>query len=483
MHFDEYKRLDAIALGGLLSSGQVQPSELLKAALDRLASTNPQINAVINQFPELAQKQIADLKASGGHSMIEGVPFLLKDLHQSLKGTVTTQGSRLFAADSAATFNSTLTQRYLDAGLIVFGKTNTPEFGGTVTTEPVLYGPTRNPFNPAYSAGGSSGGAAAAVAAGIVPAAHASDGGGSIRIPASCCGLFGLKPSRAGTPFGPLQGEGWNGQSINHVVSRTVRDSAYLLDLTTGGEPGDPYGVFRSENGYLNACSGDPGSLKIAVAPQGIGQTPVDPEVSAAVEKMAGICQDLGHQVEEAVPQLNVQDLTLALITVIFLELRALLLAKQDLKGKTDLPSSDEIERMTLRNAAQSESVPAHKLLHARHTMQQAGRIMGQFHLKYDIYLSPVLALPPVEIGWIDMHTEDADTYAQRLGAYTPFTGLFNQTGQPSASIPAALSEKGLPLGVMATAAIGRDDLLFALASQIERAAPWYLDYPFMQSA
>ena len=482
MKVEDYLQLDALALGGLIASGQLQPAEVLRAARERAEAVNPDINAITEFLDQIAEKMVGQLAGGSGQnptSLLAGVPFLLKDLHLDLAGARLTNGSRLFADSPPAQQNSTLTQRYLDAGLVVFGRTNTPEFGATVTTEPVLFGPTRNPFDTGYSAGGSSGGAAAAVAAGIVPAAHASDGGGSIRIPANCCGLFGLKPSRGRTPAGPLRGEGWNGQSINHVVSRTVRDSACLLDVSAGAEPGDPYAAPASSGTFLQACAVDPGPLRIAFSVAGPGQAQVDSEVADAVKSAAELCERLGHQIEEAAPPVDVRACGQALLVVIFTEIRALLTALQSERGQQGLPGLDEVERANLASAGWAQDLSAEDLLSARNAMHQAGRVMGQFHQQYDLYLCPVLAQPTAPIGFLDMNSEDEDTYRTRLAAYTPFTALFNQTGQPSASIPLGTDSKGLPIGTMFTAAMGNDELLFSLAAQLERAAPWSGRYPF----
>ena len=480
MRRDEYRVLDALSLGNLIACSEVSAAEVLRAAQEQADAVNPSINAITERFDDHAEQAVRRLqKPPRPTSLLAGVPFLLKDLHLQLAGVpAPTNGCRLLADAPVAQSNSTLTQRYLDAGLVIFGRTNTPEFGGTVTTEPVLFGATRNPFDIEHSAGGSSGGAAAAVAAGIVPAAHASDGGGSIRVPASCCGLFGLKPTRGRTPMGPEKGEGWNGQSINHVVSRTVRDSACLLDLSAGAEPGDPYAAPAVEGSFLEACARAPGSLRIAWSVGGPSGAPVDAEVAAAVEDAAALCESLGHRVEEAAPKLDMAACGQALITVINCEILALLQQLQSERGQQGLPSEDEVERGTLMGAEWARSLSAQDLLRARYCMQEAGRVMGAFHQQYDLYLCPVLSQPPAPLGWLDMHSEDRDTYIERISSYTPFTALFNQTGQPSASLPLGSSTGGLPIGVLFTAACGGEPMLLSLAAQLERAAPWVARYP-----
>lgn len=299
--FSDYGKYDGLGLAALVKRGEVAPVELLDEAIARTEAINPKINAVIMKHYDEARAQIARGLPDGP---FKGVPFLLKDLHLLLEGTITTYGSALYQGYRAG-HNSTLTQRYLDAGLVIFGKTNSPEFGLAGTTEPRLYGPTRNPWNLAHSAGGSSGGAAAAVAAGILPVANASDGGGSIRIPASACGLFGMKPTRGRTPMGPDRGEGWGGMSIAHVVSRSVRDSAAMLDATAGDAPGDPYAAPARARPFLDEVGAPTGKLRIAFSTRRPNGTESHPDVVKAVEEAARLCESLGHIVEEAAPEFD----------------------------------------------------------------------------------------------------------------------------------------------------------------------------------
>src|SRR5579859_7670068 len=292
MDFDDYRRHDAVGLAELVARREVSAGELLDAATARMAQVNPQINAVTL---DLTGRARGETHASGA---LGGVPFLLKDLGASLAGTVTSMGSRLFSQVTADA-DSALTTAYKAAGLTIFGKTNTPEFGLWPFTESEYLGVCRNPWDLSRTPGGSSGGAAAAVAAGIVPAAHASDGGGSIRTPASCCGLFGMKPSRGRVSFAPL-GEGWAGASIQHAVTRSVRDSAALLDVACRPQPGDPYFLSPPERPYFEEASREPGRLRIAFMAGAMQAPGLDPECEAAVREAARLCQSLGHEVEEA---------------------------------------------------------------------------------------------------------------------------------------------------------------------------------------
>tara|TARA_B110000014_G_scaffold263155_1_gene259012 strand:+ start:158 stop:1588 length:1431 start_codon:yes stop_codon:yes gene_type:complete len=465
MSFKEYDKYDGIGLASLVKSKEVSPEDLLNEAIERNENINPQTNAVVHKLYDEARKSIAKGLPDGP---FKGVPFLLKDLHLMLTGTALTNGSNFFK-ENIADHNSTLVERYLNAGLVIFGKTNTPEFGLTVTTEPSLYGPTRNPWNLDYSSGGSSGGASSAVASGVLPMANASDGGGSIRIPASCCGLIGLKPSRARTPFGPDRGEGWAGQSISHCVSRTVRDSAALLDATSGPAPGDPYSVPHNKKTFLSSCSNYPKKLKIALSlPE---DKEIDSEVIHAIKNTAQLCQELGHDVELASPDLDAEVLGNAVGTIISANVALTLDMRAQQLGRS-LKEGD-VEHITYRMYENGKKATADQYAHATLLNHQAGRTLGNFMENYDVILSPVLNKPPVRIGEIDMSSKDVSTYINNLLSYSGFTGLYNQTGQPSISVPLNWSNLDLPIGSMFSAKFGDDALLLSLASQLEVARPW----------
>ena len=424
--FKEYKEYDALGLSELLKKKEVSAKELLEEAIFLTETLDPLINAVPQKHFELAKAQAeTDLKGP-----FFGVPFLLKDLHSSLEGTITSDGSRS-SAKNVADFTDTLTQRCLDSGLVIFGKTNSPEFGLTVTTEPVLFGPTRNPWNLNHSAGGSSGGAAAAVAAGIIPMAQATDGGGSIRIPASCCGLVGLKPTRARTPRGPKVFEGWAGQSIAHCVSISVRDSALLLDATSGPEIGSPYHAPYQKDSFLSSLEKDPKNLKIAyIVPESIS---IDAEVKDVMTKTFSLLESLGHSVESKSIDLPTDEIMTTIAAVISSSLANKIDEMEKQIGKN--LDNTMLENVTLQMQKNGKEVLAKDYIQAVKTNHKIGYEVEKMFLDYDILLSPVLAKPPVEIGNIDLNTTDFVDYAEKLSTYTPFTGIFNQSGHPSISL------------------------------------------------
>ena len=462
--FKEYKEYDALGLSELLKKKEVSAKELLEEAIFLTETLDPLINAVPQKHFELAKAQAeTDLKGP-----FFGVPFLLKDLHSSLEGTITSDGSRS-SAKYVADFTDTLTQRCLDSGLVIFGKTNSPEFGLTVTTEPVLFGPTRNPWNLNHSAGGSSGGAAAAVAAGIIPMAQATDGGGSIRIPASCCGLVGLKPTRARTPRGPKVFEGWAGQSIAHCVSISVRDSALLLDATSGPEIGSPYHAPYQKDSFLSSLEKDPKNLKIAyIVPESIS---IDAEVKDVMTKTFSLLESLGHSVESKSIDLPTDEIMTTIAAVISSSLANKIDEMEKQIGKN--LDNTMLENVTLQMQKNGKEVLAKDYIQAVKTNHKIGYEVEKMFLDYDILLSPVLAKPPVEIGNIDLNTTDFVDYAEKLSTYTPFTGIFNQSGHPSISLPLYRTPKNLPVGTMLTASFGNEALLFGLARQLEVAEPW----------
>ena len=462
--FKEYKEYDALGLSELLQKKEVSAKELLEEAIFLTETLDPLINAVPQKHFELAMAQAeTDLKGP-----FFGVPFLLKDLHSSLEGTITSDGSRS-SAKNVADFTDTLTQRCLDSGLVIFGKTNSPEFGLTVTTEPVLFGPTRNPWNLNHSAGGSSGGAAAAVAAGIIPMAQATDGGGSIRIPASCCGLVGLKPTRARTPRGPKVFEGWAGQSIAHCVSISVRDSALLLDATSGPEIGSPYHAPYQKDSFLSSLEKDPKNLKIAyIVPESIS---IDAEVKDVMTKTFSLLESLGHSVESKSIDLPTDEIMTTIAAVISSSLANKIDEMEKQIGKN--LDNTMLENVTLQMQKNGKEVLAKDYIQAVKTNHKIGYEVEKMFLDYDILLSPVLAKPPVEIGNIDLNTTDFVDYAEKLSTYTPFTGIFNQSGHPSISLPLYRTPKNLPVGTMLTASFGNESLLFGLARQLEVAEPW----------
>ena len=465
MNNSEYFSYDALGLAELVRTKQISSIELLEVAIALTEKLDPKLNAVPIKHFELARENLKNNTDSG---IFNGVPFLLKDLNNYLKGTVTSGGSRVLE-NITADHTSELVKRTLDSGLNIFGKTNSPELGLTVTTEPVLYGPTRNPWDLDRSSGGSSGGASSAVAAGIIPMAQASDGGGSIRIPASCCGLFGLKPTRARTPLGPASLEGWGGQSIFHCVSVSVRDSAALLDVTSGPEKGAPYRSAYQEKSFLEQINIEPGNLKIGYLED--SSISVDEDVEEVMNSTIDLCQKLGHSVESTKINFSSEEISLAIITIISSNVSYAVKSQSDQTGRE--VSNEYFENVTLQMAENGNNFSASDYVNAIKINHRLGQELEKMFDQYDVLLSPVLASPPVKIGTIDMNTNDMKTYVERLTKYSPFTGIFNQSGQPSMSVPLFRTKDNLPVGSMFSAAFGNENLLFSLAGQLEQAQPW----------
>ena len=465
MNNSEYFSYDALGLAELVRTKQISSIELLEVAIALTEKLDPKLNAVPIKHFELARENLKNNTDSG---IFNGVPFLLKDLNNYLKGTVTSGGSRVLE-NITADHTSELVKRTLDSGLNIFGKTNSPELGLTVTTEPVLYGPTRNPWDLDRSSGGSSGGASSAVAAGIIPMAQASDGGGSIRIPASCCGLFGLKPTRARTPLGPASLEGWGGQSIFHCVSVSVRDSAALLDVTSGPEKGAPYRSAYQDKSFLEQINIEPGNLKIGYLED--SSISVDKEVKEVMNSTIDLCQKLGHSVESTKINFSSEEISLAIITIISSNVAYAVKSQSDQTGRE--VSNKFFENVTLQMAENGNNFSASDYVKAIKINHRLGQELEKMFDQYDVLLSPVLASPPVKIGTIDMNTNDMKTYVERLTKYSPFTGIFNQSGQPSMSVPLFRTKDNLPVGSMFSAAFGNENLLFSLAGQLEQAQPW----------
>ena len=465
MNNSEYFSYDALGLAELVRTKQISSIELLEVAIALTEKLDPKLNAVPIKHFELARENLKNNTDSG---IFNGVPFLLKDLNNYLKGTVTSGGSRVLE-NITADHTSELVKRTLDSGLNIFGKTNSPELGLTVTTEPVLYGPTRNPWDLDRSSGGSSGGASSAVAAGIIPMAQASDGGGSIRIPASCCGLFGLKPTRARTPLGPVSLEGWGGQSIFHCVSVSVRDSAALLDVTSGPEKGAPYRSAYQEKSFLEQINIEPGNLKIGYLED--SSISVDEDVKEVMNSTIDLCQKLGHSVESTKINFSSEEISLAIITIISSNVSYAVKSQSDQTGRE--VSNEYFENVTLQMAENGNNFSASDYVNAIKINHRLGQELEKMFDQYDVLLSPVLASPPVKIGTIDMNTNDMKTYVERLTKYSPFTGIFNQSGQPSMSVPLFRTKDNLPVGSMFSAAFGNENLLFSLAGQLEQAQPW----------
>ena len=465
--FDDYEAYDALGLAELVRDREVTPEELLEAAVARIEARNPAINAVVHEMYDEGRRTIAEGVPEGPFS---GVPYLLKDLVLQYKGAPTTNGSRLFA-DFVAGIDFELTARLRAAGLVVIGKTNTPEMGMNASTEPVLFGPTRNPWDMERTAGGSSGGAAAAVAAGMVPAAHATDAAGSIRIPASACGVFGLKPTRARNPSGPLVGEAWSGMATAHALTRSVRDSAALLDATNGPAIGDPYWAPPPARPYLDEVGADPGRLRIAVMTGAPGGGKVDPECVAAAEAAAELCAELGHRVEEADPGIDFDVVRHVMRLFMACQVRAMIELRYQALGRA--VDGSDVEAVAWAFAQEADTRSGAEYARAVQLMHGLGRALDGFLHDWDVLLTPTLARAPWPLGVISMMDPDVDRYFDALMAHIPFTPPFNMSGQPAMSVPLHWSEDGLPVGVQFAARFGAEDILFRLAAQLEQAHPW----------
>lgn len=469
----EYLELDATGLAELVRKGDVSSAELVESAIERIEALNPVLNAVVYKLYDRARSAAAQ-PPSG---IFGGVPFLLKDSFGHLAGVPTRQGSA-FEPATPKDFNSTLTDRFLAAGLNPLGKTNVPEFALMATTESRLYGPARNPWNTGYTTGGSSGGSAAAVAAGMVPLAHANDGGGSIRIPASCCGLVGLKPTRARTSIGPDVADGWGGLEVEHVVSRSVRDCAAMLDAVAGPALGDPYCAPAGPPDWLAASTQQPGQLRIAVIRTLPDGSALDPECLAAVDHAAALCTDLGHRAEEIDPvkawQMSPE--RFALISDSWAAIYASSLVAQvdtimAMTGET--PSPNNLETYTLGLYAMGKEITGGAYQQAWAVLHLQGRIMAHWHSEWDVVLHATLGQPPLALGKVDPQASDIAATIATMAAFTPFTALQNGTGQPALTLPLHWSAEGLPIGVQLGGRFGEEAVLLQLATQLETAAPW----------
>jgi len=460
--------LDATAQAELVRTRQVKPIELVEAAIERIERLNPQLNAVVTEMYDIARKAANGKLPDGPFT---GVPFLLKDLGAAYGGVRQTSGSR-FTKDWISPIDTELTRRQKAAGLIICGKTNTPEFGLVPTTEPVLFGPTRNPWNTGRTTGGSSGGSAAAVASGMVPMAHANDGGGSIRIPASCCGLFGLKTTRARTTQGPLTGDSMSGLTVEHAVTRSVRDSAALLDATCGPMPGDPYVAPAPRRPFLLEVGADAGHLRIGFSTASPSGTAVHADCVAAVKDAARLCEDLGHHVEEAAPNVQATEQIMQAFIAIWASGNAAGIDRWAVAmGKT--PTEDQFEPVTWALYQQGKTITGGDYLIAVSVLQTITRQVAAFYDKYDLWLTPTLGSPPVPLGYLLEDPTRADGDISRAAEFVPFTPLINATGQPAASIPLFWNDEGLPIGVHFVAPYGDEATIFRIAAQLEEARPW----------
>ena len=468
----EYEGFDGLGLAELVKQGDVSPAELLEAAIRLTTERNPHLNAIVIEAFDQARSVVTRQLPSGPFT---GTPFLLKDLFTSMKGLRMTNGCLMFR-DNVPDHDSELAARYKAAGLVIFGRTASPEFGLTTTTESAIFGQTKNPWSPEHTSGGSSGGAASAVASGIVPIAHASDGGGSIRIPASCCGLFGLKPTRARVPMGPDVGEGWSGMSTHHAVTRSVRDSAALLDAVAGAGLGAPYFPPPAERPFLAEVGRPPMTLRIAFTTEAFNGVKTDPECVRATEAAASLCRELGHEVVEGSPSLDNERLAAATPVIAGANVLATLQDRAAQLGR-DLQSSD-VEPGTwelakgLFGRGPEDYARAIRVLHA------TGRALAFFFEGYDLLLSPTMAAPPHKLGELSLSHPNHEEFVANLRRTIAFTQLMNVAGNPAMSVPLHWSDDGLPIGVQFAARFGDEATLFRLAAQLEEARPWFNHRP-----
>jgi amidase len=467
LKFEEYRRYDAIGLSELVANRDVTPGELLETALARLDAVNGTLNGVITDLRDEA-------RAAAGQGLaaapLSGVPYLVKDIGMVMKGVRTCAGSRVFKDAAPSPVDSALVSAYRDAGLNLFGKTNTPEFGMAAVTEPVAFGVTRNPWNLSRTAGGSSGGSAAMIAAGVVPAAHGNDGGGSIRIPASCCGLFGFKPSRGRVSASPL-GDAWCGFSVNHALTRSVRDSALLLDVSCQPVPGDTYWLAPPQTPYLKEAGRDPGKLRIGYVPGALMPGEIERPVADATREAAKLCESLGHHVEEARIEVDFETAAARANAIVLANVALMLTREGERRGHP--VTRGELESVAWIAWQRGKQMPATEVMDSFFTLYNFGLAIARVFEKYDVLLMSTLGRLPVPVGELSPADVEEEAYNKALYRFIPNTQPFNINGSPAMSVPLAMSADGLPIGIQFAAKPGAEALLFRLAGQLEAARPW----------
>ncbi|MBM3092219.1 amidase [Ensifer sp. T173] len=484
----EYDDLDGIGLAELVRARDVSALELVETAIGRIESRNPLLNAVVLNMFDQARSAALDVNFSAPFA---GVPFLMKDLLSTVKGVPTSHGNRL-CANLPAGGDSEIVKRWKKAGLITLGKTNTPEFGLTPYTESETFGPARNPWDIERTPGGSSGGSGAAVAARMVPLASGGDGGGSLRIPASACGVFGMKPTRGRTPAGPYIGEPWAGFAVEHVLTRSVRDSAALLDVVQGVDVGAPYYLPTFSGSFLDAVATPTRKLRIAVSSAPMLGGTVEPEVLAAYADAAKLLEELGHEVVEAAPRIDAEPFSLSFLTVLAAELRVDM--EEAAKAAGVSIRVDDFDASTVGMGLLGQTFSAGELAAALRYLKLASRGVMSFFENYQVLMTPVLSMLPPLIGALQPSSQEKTIIrtigraragwllrklgiAERLAAHTfsfmPWTPVFNVTGQPAMSVPLLWTDSGLPIGTHFVGRFGDEATLFGLADQLERARPW----------
>ena len=485
--FRDYDKYDGVGMAQLVASGQVHPIELVEAAIERIEASNDYLNAIVHAMYHRAREAAADDALPRGP--LRGVPIVLKDLHAAYAGEPLTSSCR-FLASYVPDRDSTVVARLKKAGLVAVAKTNTPEFGIKGVTEPLMRGPTRNPWNLDYTPGGSSGGSGAAVSAGIVPIGHGGDGGGSIRIPASCCGVFGLKPTRGRVPTGPYVGESWAGFDSDGFITRSVRDSAAILDACHGPDLGAPYHPPSIERPFMDEVGRDPGSLRIALTTESLYGKTTHPDCRAAVEDAGRLLAGLGHRVEEARPAIDREQLVRAYFIVVAASVALDIDRAAALMGRP--ATADQFEPVTWFFSQIGRTASAVELISAREAGHVAWRKIAPFFEEYDLLLTPTLPYPPLRIG--EGNLKPAEAAFLRLMRAVPVkalmkkalaelgdaaiekfadTMLFNMTGQPAMSVPLYWNAQGLPVGVQLAAGFGAEGTLLRVAAQLEQARPW----------
>ncbi|HEX4111015.1 MAG TPA: amidase [Stellaceae bacterium] len=462
MKFPEYESYDALGLAALVKTRDIAPGEILDAMIERVEARNPKVNAVVIEAYDQARAAIAAGLPDGPFA---GVPYLIKDLHAPVAGLPLSHASRLWQG-SVFDFDSETVARLRRAGFVIAGRTNAPELGMNVSTEPALYGAAHNPWSLDRSTGGSSGGAAAAVASGMLPAAHATDSLGSIRVPASCCGLVGLKPTRGRNPVGPHRGDAMQGLSHEHCVSRSVRDSAAILDATNGPDEGAPWFTAPPVESFLSQVGRDPGQLRIGLVTEAWSGAPVDLECKAAVEHAGKLCEDRGHRVAPVELSHDGQGLIDACNLILFSGLGGLIAQREAELGRK--ARRDELEPLTWAVADAWRGTLAMEMHGALARINRWVRQTARAWRSVDVVITPTLAQPPVKLGVLRTDTEDWKQAIDAVFRYCPFTPLFSASGQPAMSLPLHKSRDGLPIGVQCVARFGEDATLFRLAAQLE---------------
>lgn len=470
MPVSEYAELDGLGLAALVRERKVSALELVDEAITRIETLNPRLNAIVYPMYDHARK----LAAQPQSGTFAGVPFLLKDMTSFYAGTPTTHGCKVLANIAPSDHDSELVKRFKRAGLITVAKTSTPELALSATTEPTFRGPARNPWSLDHTTGGSSGGSAAAVAARIVPIAHGGDGGGSLRMPASCCGIVGFKPSRMRTPHGPDCSSIWESCCGEFVMSRSVRDSAYLLDEVAGQDVGAYYAAPAQARPFRDEVASDPRALRIAWSAGGPAHIAAHADCVAAVEHCAKLAAGLGHHVEESCPQLSadfIETMGEAFMAMLAIETAQDMVEISALVGRR--PAAADYEPANWALAEIGRGYSAVDAVRFKRVLHEAARRVGPFFEQYDIYLAPTLGKPPVPIGEIDPRMQDSNEYFRLMFDFMPFTSLFNICGSAAVSLPLWWNAQGLPIGCQFVTRMGNDGLLLQLAAQIERAQPW----------